>query len=175
LRRAILALVGTAAGTTLLVSLKVGVVPGHPADAGATLAPPSLGASPPGGVVAPPPARPTGGSPGRTAGAPPAAPPPVAPAGLHTGTFTGPVAQTRFGPVQVRITVQSGRMVDAAAIQTPSAHAESVRINQRAAPALRQEALAAQSATIDTVSGATYTSKGYRTSLQAALDAARRG
>jgi uncharacterized protein with FMN-binding domain len=173
LRRAILALVGTAAGTTLLVSLKAGVVHGHPTDAGAVLAPPSVDASSSGAVVAPPPAPPTGSTPGRTPGAPP--PPPAAPGALHNGTFTGPVVQTRFGPVQVRITVQSGRMTDATAIQTPSAHSESVRINQRAAPALRQEALVAQSAAIDTVSGATYTSKGYRTSLQAALDAARRG
>ena len=50
-----------------------------------------------------------------------------------------------------------------------------MRINQRAAPILCQEALDAQNAEIDTVSGATYTSRGYRTSLQAALDAATHG
>src|SRR5205814_1016115 len=60
-----------------------------------------------------------------------------------------------------------------AALQRPEGHGESVRINKRAGPVLRQEALTAQSAAIDTVSGATYTSQGYRTSLQGALATAR--
>ena len=85
------------------------------------------------------------------------------------------MVQTKYGPVQVRITVAGGRITDVTAPQLPSSHGESVRINQRAAPILRQEALDAQNAEIDTVSGATYTSRGYRTSLQAALDAATHG
>jgi uncharacterized protein with FMN-binding domain len=83
--------------------------------------------------------------------------------------------QTEYGPVQVRIVVAGGRMTDATAVQLPDHAARSVQINGRAAPILRQEALSAQNATIDTVSGATYTSQGYRGSLQSALDAAKRG
>jgi uncharacterized protein with FMN-binding domain len=203
LRRAILAMVGTAAGTTLLIGLKAGLVVGHPVTAGAAApldpaagdgtgagtsgtpggaGPPGTSGAPgaptaPGGPGAGPPAtgrpgQPTGpaaGGASRPAGAP-------APGtGLHAGTFTGPVVQTRYGPVQVSITVANGRMTDVTAVQTPSSHQESLRINARATPILRQEALTAQSATISTVSGATYTSGGYRTSLQGALDAARRG
>jgi uncharacterized protein with FMN-binding domain len=85
------------------------------------------------------------------------------------------MVQTEYGPVQVRIVVSGGRMTDVTAIQLPNHAARSVQISGRAAPILRQEALSAQNATIDTVSGATYTSQGYRGSLQAALDAAKRG
>jgi uncharacterized protein with FMN-binding domain len=85
------------------------------------------------------------------------------------------VAQTEYGPVQVRVVVTGGRMTDVTAVQLPGGSTRSVQINGRAAPILRQEALSAQNATIDTVSGATYTSQGYRSSLQAALDAAKRG
>jgi uncharacterized protein with FMN-binding domain len=183
MRRAILALAGTAAGTTLLIGLKAGLDARHPVAAD-TAPPPGVTAPPP--SAAPPPAPDPGPPPPSRPGAPPAppasparpgapAPAPPPPGGLRNGTFTGPVAQTRYGPVQVQIVVAGGRMTDVTALQTPSSHNESIRINRRAAPLLREEALAAQSADIDTVSGASYTSKGYRTSLQAALDAARRG
>jgi len=69
--------------------------------------------------------------------------------------------------------VQDGRLVAVAIVQYPNDDGKSVRINQRALPELQSEALAAQSADVDTVSGATYTSDGYVRSLQSALDAAR--
>ncbi|MFE9206021.1 FMN-binding protein [Micromonospora sp. NPDC007230] len=88
------------------------------------------------------------------------------------GTVTGSVAQTRWGPVQVRITVSGGKITDVTAVQVPDGNRRDQEINDFAVPVLRQEALAAQSARIDTVSGATVTSDGYRESLQSAIDAA---
>ncbi|SCL70987.1 FMN-binding protein [Micromonospora chersina] len=89
-----------------------------------------------------------------------------------SGTATGSVAQTRWGPVQVRITVSGGKITDVTAVQVPDGNHRDQEINDYAVPILRQEALAAQSARIDTVSGATVTSDGYRESLQSAVDAA---
>lgn len=93
-------------------------------------------------------------------------------AGGPSGTFVGPVDQTGYGPVQVEAVVAGGRLVDVRALQLTNDGGRSVAISASAAPRLRAEALQAQSARIDTVSGATYTSEGYRTSLQAALDRA---
>ncbi|MFI6549900.1 FMN-binding protein [Streptomyces prunicolor] len=89
-----------------------------------------------------------------------------------TKTVTGETAQTRWGPVQVKITVKSGKLTDVAVVQSPSDNPRDQEINSYALPELKSEALAAQSASIDTVSGATYTSDGYRQSLQSALDSA---
>ncbi|MFI7304937.1 FMN-binding protein [Micromonospora aurantiaca] len=89
-----------------------------------------------------------------------------------SGTATGSVAQTRWGPVQVRITVTGGKITDVVAVQVPDGNHRDQEINDYAVPILRQEVLAAQSARIDTVSGATVTSDGYRESLQSAIDAA---
>ncbi|WP_033282202.1 FMN-binding protein [Streptomyces sp. NRRL F-525] len=89
-----------------------------------------------------------------------------------TKTVTGETAQTRWGPVQVKITVKNGRITDATAVQSPSDNPRDQEINSYALPELRREVLSAQSASIDTVSGATYTSDGYRQSLQSALDSA---
>ncbi|MFG2106836.1 FMN-binding protein [Micromonospora chersina] len=89
-----------------------------------------------------------------------------------SGTATGSVAQTRWGPVQVRITVSGGKITDVTAVQVPDGNHRDQEINDYAVPILRQAALAAQSAQIDTVSGATVTSDGYRESLQSAIDAA---
>ncbi|MEW2295314.1 FMN-binding protein [Streptomyces sp. NPDC006743] len=90
-----------------------------------------------------------------------------------TGTVTGESVQTRWGPVQVRITVAGGRITEVTAVAYPTDNPRDQEINSYALPALRREALTAQSADIDTVSGATYTSDGYRRSLQSALDQAR--
>ncbi|WP_416960312.1 FMN-binding protein [Streptomyces sp. Agncl-13] len=89
-----------------------------------------------------------------------------------TKTVTGETAQTRWGPVQVKITVKNGKITDVTAVQSPSDNPRDQEINSYALPELRREVLAAQSASIDTVSGATYTSDGYRQSLQSALDSA---
>lgn len=89
-----------------------------------------------------------------------------------SGIYTGTAAETRYGPVQVRVTVSGGKLTDVQALQLTNRDGRSVAISQQAAPILRQEALQAQSATIQAVSGATYTSEGYTTSLQSALDQA---
>ncbi|MFJ9563084.1 FMN-binding protein [Streptomyces fuscichromogenes] len=89
-----------------------------------------------------------------------------------TRTVTGDTVQTRWGPVQVKVTVKNGRITDVTAVQYPSENPRDQQINSYAIPQLRSEALAAQSASIDTVSGATYTSEGYQQSLQSALDSA---
>lgn len=89
-----------------------------------------------------------------------------------SGTFLGAVAQTRYGPVQVRIVVSDGTITDVTAPQLTDADGRSVAISAQAAPVLRQEALQAQSAQIQAVSGATFTSEGYTTSLQSAIDQA---
>ncbi|RII87581.1 FMN-binding protein [Clavibacter californiensis] len=88
------------------------------------------------------------------------------------GTFTGASASTRYGQVQVRITVADGRITDVTALRLTDHDGRSVAISNRAAPILRQEVLAAQSADVQSVSGATYTSEGYLTSLQSAVDQA---
>ncbi|MEY9774397.1 FMN-binding protein [Arthrobacter sp. MW3 TE3886] len=88
------------------------------------------------------------------------------------GTYAGSVVQTRFGSVQVQITVQAGKITDVTALQLTDAERKSVQISNRAAPLLRTEVLAAQSADVQTISGATVTSDAYLNSLQAALDAA---
>ncbi|MGI8329511.1 FMN-binding protein [Actinomadura scrupuli] len=89
-----------------------------------------------------------------------------------TTTYKGSVAQTRWGPVQVTITVTGGKITDVAVPVYPNGNPRDEEINAYALPVLHQEALASQSADIDTVSGATVTSDGYKQSLQAALDAA---
>jgi FMN-binding domain len=87
-------------------------------------------------------------------------------------TVDGPTVDTRYGPVQVEITLSSGKVTDIEALQLPNRDRRSASISGRAAPVLRSEALTAQSANIDGVSGATYTSDAYARSLQAALDSA---
>lgn len=91
---------------------------------------------------------------------------------VKDGTYTGQTVQTQYGPVQVQVTVAGGKLTDVTALQLTNSDGRSVMISQQAAPILRQEALQAQSAQIQAVSGATFTSEGYTTSLQSALDQA---
>lgn len=84
----------------------------------------------------------------------------------------GIVADTRWGPVQVQVTIASGKITDVVALQVPSGNRRDDEINSFAVPVLHDEVLQAQSADIQTVSGATVTSDGYIQSLQAALDTA---
>ena len=86
------------------------------------------------------------------------------------GTATGAVSQNQYGSVQVKVTVAGGKITQVAAVQLPQGDPKSAQISQYAAPQLQSEAVAAQSAQIDGVSGASYTSQGYATSLQSALD-----
>ena len=99
--------------------------------------------------------------------APSTAPPTLA-AGTHT--VTGQRIATTWGFVQVQIRVADRRLVDVTALEVPHGNPTDVDINRDAVPQLRAAALAAQSAHIDTISGATVTSGGYLRSLQSALD-----
>jgi uncharacterized protein with FMN-binding domain len=84
--------------------------------------------------------------------------------------WTGAVVGTPYGDVQVVAVTRGRKITDVRAVRLTDANQHSRDLSAAAAPVLRQEALKAQSARIDTVSGATYTSEGYRQSLQAALD-----
>ena len=165
MRRAILALTATTAIVIGLLEYRTSSAPSQfRITAGA--APPSRPAAsstPPGDAPSAPP----------TASAPPsasAAPSPPAQASPVTArTVTGPVVSTRFGDVEVAVNVTGKRVTDVQAPELPFDRPRSASISQYVAPVLRSEALAAQSAQIDTVSGATYTSDAYAQSLQAAL------
>ncbi|KPM54862.1 FMN-binding protein [Frankia sp. CcI49] len=87
-------------------------------------------------------------------------------------TVTGDSVSTRFGPVQVRVDLRNGQITDVVALALPDQNGRDRRINAEAVPILRQAVLDAQSAAVDTVSGATYTSVGYLRSVQSALDQA---
>src|ERR1700722_13251642 len=146
MRRVILAVVATAAALVLLLSFKThtqSAVPG--ASPAAALGSPTPGAGP--GTASPA----------------------TAPAG-PARTVTGQAFSTIYGPVQVKITVAGGRITAASAVEYPQDTPRDEQINAYAIPQLNSEAVAAGSAKIDAVSGATYTSGGYIGSLQNALD-----
>ena len=91
---------------------------------------------------------------------------------LASGTFTGDSVATRWGDVQVQITVKNGKITKSEAIVYPTENNRDIEINNTALPILGDEAVSAQSADIDFVSGATVTSTGYTQSLQSAIDQA---
>jgi uncharacterized protein with FMN-binding domain len=93
--------------------------------------------------------------------------------GLKDGTYTGASADTRYGAVQVRISVSNGVISQVAVPRYPHESGTDQQINSYALPQLADETVTAQSARIDMVSGATYTSQGYLESLQSAIDKAR--
>jgi uncharacterized protein with FMN-binding domain len=84
----------------------------------------------------------------------------------------GDAADTRYGPVQVQVVVKNGTVTSVEAVDYPTSDPRDAQINSYAIPQLNAEALSAGSASIDMVSGATYTSEGYLSSLQSALDKA---
>ena len=88
------------------------------------------------------------------------------------GTYTGNDVTTRFGSVQVEITVSAGQITDVTALQLTDADGRSRQISTRAEPILQSEVIAAQSSNVNNVSGATYTSNAYLQSLQSAIDQA---
>jgi uncharacterized protein with FMN-binding domain len=88
-------------------------------------------------------------------------------------TVTGDAVSTRYGPVQLKVTISGGKVTDVQAVQLPSSDPKSSEISSFAVPQLRQSALTKQSANVDAVSGATYTSAGYKQALQSALDKAQ--
>lgn len=89
-----------------------------------------------------------------------------------SGTFMGNTSQTRWGPVQVQVTLVNGRITDVTTLQFPSGDRKSQSISSRVVPWLQDEVLQVQSAKINGVSGATYTSGGFKTSLASALQKA---
>ena len=100
------------------------------------------------------------------------APAPVTPKPVHQyvdGTYTGTVADAFYGYVQVEASIRGGKLVDVQFLQYPNDRRTSQEINSQATPVLRSEALQAQSANVDTVSGASDTSAAFIESLSAAL------
>ena len=87
-------------------------------------------------------------------------------------SYTGAAVDTQWGVVQVRITVQGGRITASDAVQYPQNNGRDLEINSYAVPALNTEVVQANSAQIDAISGATVTSDGYIQSLQSAVDQA---
>jgi uncharacterized protein with FMN-binding domain len=154
MRRALLTLGGTAAGLAARLSFKT-----H------SLAAADPAASPP--AVSAGSSQPTAG--GTEAGS--ASPAASMQAG-SARTVTGAVESTQFGPMQVQVTLAGMKITKVAVLQRTNDGAESDQIDANAIPKLTSETLAAQSAHIDAVSGASYTSSGYIQSLQSALDKA---
>lgn len=99
-----------------------------------------------------------------------------APSAVSSGTVVvdGNAEATGYGPVQVEVSIAAGKITAVKAIQYPTDTRLDQQINDQAIPELARQVLSAQSAHIDGVSGATYTTEGYVTSLQSALDAANR-
>lgn len=96
----------------------------------------------------------------------------AAQAAAQSGTFTGAVVPTQYGNMQVSVTIANGAITEVTPLQLTNRGGRSVGISNQAAPILRSEVLTAQSAKVQNVSGATYTSEGYLRSLQSALDTA---
>ena len=85
---------------------------------------------------------------------------------MADGTYTGASTQTEWGPVQVQITVSSGKITNVDVLSYPDTEKKSIKINENALPTYKEEALTAQSSNIDQISGATETYKGFTGSLQ---------
>ena len=86
-----------------------------------------------------------------------------------TRTVNGALISTRYGDVQVAVTLAGGRLTDVEPVVVPTDRPRSAEISRQATPLLRQESLQAQSGKIDIISGATYTSEAWAQSLSAAL------
>ena len=156
MRRIVIALVGTVSGLLMLFSYHTSL-----AGAGTLAVPASTGTA----TTTVPGTTSSGAAGSGSAGS-------GSSSSAASGTYTGDTASTQWGPVQVRITVADGKITDATAVQYPSGNGKDQEINAYALPILAQEAVAAQSAQIDHVSGATVTSDGYVQSLQSAIDQA---
>lgn len=168
MKRVIFSIVGTVLGLVALLSFKTHA-PVHTAAGGlpaASLGVASAPASSAGRATAtgapPDPSRSRSGA-SSTAGK-------ASTAASATRTVTGTAVQTRYGIVQVKAVVTGRKITSVSFVQLTAFDGRSQQINANAGPILLQQTLSAQSARIDGVSGATYTSTGYKTSLQAALD-----
>jgi uncharacterized protein with FMN-binding domain len=179
MRRTILTLGSTAAGLAALLSFKTHSTAAAVADPGASPAAASASAAgPPSASVASPAKAKAKAKPRASAGASPMRAKASASAGTGSGssmatrTITGAVESTMYGPMQVKVTLAGTRITNVAVVQETNDGQESQQIDSSAIPKLTAETLTAQSARIDTVSGATQTSTGYIGSLQSALDMA---
>lgn len=161
-RSAILA--SLASGAVLLIGWQVGNQPAILTSGAA--ASPTRATSSPSTATNPPVAGPT------STAAPAASAPPTAASTVKSGTFTGSRIQTPYGTIHVKAEISGGKITDVVPLQMTDLGSTSVEIDQQAVPILRSEVLSSQSARVDMISGATYTTRGYLTSLQAALDAA---
>ena len=104
----------------------------------------------------------------------PTAAPQTSNTGLYrNGTFTGVNANAFYGQVQVQVVIQNGKIASVNFLNYPQDRRTSARINSFAVPALQSEAIQAQSARVDVISGATLTSEAFMVSLQSALNNAR--
>ncbi|WP_369185680.1 FMN-binding protein [Streptomyces sp. Y1] len=164
MRRAVVTAAATTAGVVLLLSLKP-----HTGQGGAATRPIS---SDPGAAAAEPPSTASTAGPSAAAGPSSGAAPSSAAPATATRSITGDAADTRYGPVQVRVTLAGARITRIDVLRYPNDSGRDRSISGYALPQLNQEAIAAQSADIDVVSGASYTSDGYTRSLQSALDKA---
>ncbi len=100
--------------------------------------------------------------------------PAVASGAYKDGTYTGPEVDAFYGLVQVKVVVQNGKVSDVQVPQYPTDRRTSQRINEQAVPWLQQEAMQAQNANVDLITGATLTSQAFAQSLQTALDQAKK-
>lgn len=171
MRRITPVILATLAGLGILATFKT-----SPATAGKPLAlsrtaarTPASGAAPPRTTTTPTTAVPNVVTTPTTTAPAPVTSPTTFPA---QRTVIGDDFPNQYGDVQVQIVVRGKQLVDVQPLQLPSSHQRSQEISQQAAPLLQQEALQAQSAQIDLLSGATFTSESYAESLQSALDRA---
>ncbi|MDT4929069.1 MAG: hypothetical protein QOF92_1936 [Pseudonocardiales bacterium] len=156
MRRVVFALFGTIAGLVGLLSFKTHAVSVAAPSVATGTTNPGTGASGPSSSVAAGPSSSTGSSSSSAA----------------TKTVTGASVDTRWGPVQVKITVSGGKITNATAVVYPQNNSRDQEINAVAIPTLQQESVGRNNANIDMVSGATYTSQGFIGSLQDALNQA---
>ena len=168
MRRVILAICATAAALALLLSFKTHTQPGIGSSPAAALGTPAPGTGDTAATAAPSPdASAVKAKSSTSKGTPKAS------TGSTTAkTVTGEAWPTIYGPVQVQVTVSGGKVTAVTATEYPKETPRDYQINSYAIPQLNSEATAAGSASIDSVSGATYTSQGYIGSLQSALDKA---
>jgi uncharacterized protein with FMN-binding domain len=103
----------------------------------------------------------------------PTAPAPIARSGYRDGEYAGPVTDAFYGQVQVKAVIQQGKIADVQFLQYPNDRRTSIRINNIAMPYLISEAIQAQSAQVDIISGATLTSQAFAQSLESALVSAK--
>jgi uncharacterized protein with FMN-binding domain len=165
--RPVATLAATAIGVVLLFAFRT---PQAPPPATAVTTPATSPSSNPTPTPTPSGAPPSAGSSSTPAAAP--TPTPAA-SGLKSGTFTGQTYSDQYGNLQVQVVISGGRITDVKLLQYPQNEPQSSFISSRALPLLREEVLQAQSAKIDAISGATFTSENYAASVQSALDLAR--